>query len=477
MSNETDTLGESAPTTRLWVTTTKLPKRDRAGLRFMRGTYREVEIIELTAAEITKRQSAGESVVNAAGAQAIIEDASLEFRHSPPPPPRVLVPAGLPSVVGAAVVAWWLKLAAVLGLTLPRQREPALIALRAAIDRTIRKGSDRMLIAIWHRIDQLLESVVDGLDIVSGIDEINGLIFAVGADVPPPLALPPVTVRRWVSNETPPPWMTTCAELIGERFPARFLNEPFAAELAPMIERVALAQQKSPPDADAASWIPEFERLIRQARERQRLAVAAWSESVDIVRRRCLAAIDHALADTSAGPLVRFALHYLGRAGRGLATTQAIGPDDALGAVIGLAQIERQPDPPSDPAPLITVRVRTKALPSRRRAGFRFTLGQSEIMITAAQLAELRADDALDVVDDVPASAALAAARTRSELLVAEEASLRAELEQLKIAAARRNAPPDSGDGSSSRLKAAAKARLKAPVDSDPDDSEFGGGQ
>src|SRR6185295_12627630 len=76
------------PTSKLWVTTRdKILRRNRAGLRFEAGNYREVEIIKLSDAQIADVQKTGASVVNAAGAQAILDDEALDVRDTPPAPP------------------------------------------------------------------------------------------------------------------------------------------------------------------------------------------------------------------------------------------------------------------------------------------------------------------------------------------------------------------------------------------------------
>ena len=224
MKNETDSLGESGPT-RLWVTTTKdLPRRSRAGLRFERGTYREVEILALSKAQIDDVQKTGASVVNAAGAQEILDDDALDVRETPPPLPRKTALAEAPVIV-ATMIAWWVTLAKALGLARPTRRAPALIALRAAVEHRARTAGVHCLAAIWRRVAQLLES-----EVVGG-DEVNTLMFAIGADaigadVPPLYALPPVTPQRWASNETPLPWMKVIADQIGETFPPRLSEAP-----------------------------------------------------------------------------------------------------------------------------------------------------------------------------------------------------------------------------------------------------------
>jgi len=117
----------------------------------------------------------------------------------------------------------------------------------------------------------------------------------------------------------------------------------------------------------------------------------------------------------------------------------------------------------------------TRDIPRRNRAGLRFSrTSKTEVTVTDLGPAELAAEQlvgksvvSVHGAEEILADTSLlvhttggaiaedlASATARAEQLESDNAQLRAEL-----AAARRQAPPDPGDGSSSRLKAAAKAR------------------
>jgi hypothetical protein len=475
----------TSPTNKLWVTTlNNTPRRNRAGLRFEHGKPREVEILaDLSDAEIRARQEAGAYVVNATGEQAIRGDSSLDVRDTAPPPPAPPRIIAAVSSVLAGLIGWWALLASVLRLKLPSRREPARLALRAAVGRRVRTATDPMLIATWRRIDELIEGDAEHSE------ELNGLLYLIDADVPGPRALSPVARRRYASNEGLLPHIVKLAEQIDLIPPPRFDGSSYETELRRLLERLQAAEAQpsgdrhyrpSPTEAERMLAervaIPELRRMIADVGEQRRLAHRAWSESMDLVRRRVLASIDHAIAGATSPPLVRFALDCLGRAGRGIAPiTHAISPDDALSVVLGAVPLEAQPDPVGEPGPLIKARVRTardaqsgREVPRRSRAGFMFGPEPKEIACTAEEFAEIRADSAL-IVDGYEGRDTSPASLAERAQLERENAELRAQL-----AAARRNAPADPGDGSSSRLRAVAKARVKQPTNRDPDDDSGG---
>ncbi len=443
-------------TTRLWVSVSpavRTKMRNRAGLRFEHEP-RTVDVVDATDDELAERQKRGESIVSASGAAAILEDAALEVRDTPPPPaiPRPARPVHLAVV---AISALWVAIAKLLGVKLPVQHEGARLALLSAIGGRARDAADPA-VKLWRRIAELVETNANTAELCE-------LLFGVGAfGDTAPAELPLVGVQRWAMNEALPAWMTTIARGIGIEDPAPQVALPrYDAKLQEALDRAASH------DGDKAA-VPQLTEDLAASRDLYVAAIANRNETLDTVRRRVLASIDDARSSTRA-PFARYALDVLARSGRGLPTGLAFGVDDALGVVLGSVTL-RPVELVDLEAATVRVAVSTRyGIELRRRAGFEFSPRQRIITCTEDQARLIDLDDGLwsDRLSGDSATVSIAEERRRTaeaeernRVALAEIAQLKKEAADREAAHARRGAV-DPHDGRPSRLRAAAIAAAK----------------
>lgn len=438
----------------LYVTTKHgIPNRRRGNIAFDR-VPREVRIVDATDDEIAARVAAGEFVVNASGAKLLADDDGLNVNDRPPvskmivPEPPTSEPSSSPTP------RMWREVAADRGLVLPAFVAAALVIMRSAFAQWLKDDTDERVVAIVRRLrDLVLGGTMN--------DEVRRLRHAL-ADLAPlcapgggvfgspsfePLA---PTAHRWASNEGIPQWMKTLALQIGATFPHAF-DHPFAAELdAAMSREAALDTLVHHGDAEElAAMQAQAERDVADVHARTQAAFDAWHESVESVRRRVMASIDMALARKDLPALVRFALGELARYGRDLPTWNGFDPDDAVGLVLGAIALDAPSSVLAERGPLVRLRVATKGITRRRRAGLEFGVKPTIVEVDDAQRKLIEADDGLTTFELTDAGTPDTAAELRDQLAAreTERAQLTRQLEALPPVAGKSKAKRDDAGG------------------------------
>jgi hypothetical protein len=316
--------------------TVNAPSRHRAGLKFDSGWAR-VDVVDEPDDVIAAKQQAGAYCVSRRGADALYDDDGLEIRNEPPPPPPVR-PAFTPTPSSSP--ASWVRVAQSRKLILPRTRQFAEPVLRGLIER-LADNAPTLVQPLMRRFADLLLAENFG-DEFARLE--HGLVEQLELETtstPAPPPLPPPARHHWVTNDHPEHWMTVVAAEIGEVFPAYVPPGPAEIEAAQRryLETRARPDDDQPAPMGRTSMAPtteakaaaeqQLETELEEIRQRRYREVSTWSGRMDVTRLRVLAAIDNA-AKTAPTALARFALGELGRAGRFMPLSVALGPQAYL---------------------------------------------------------------------------------------------------------------------------------------------------